>query len=121
MKESAGKQIKKVYIRSRNAEKLEVFCQENNLSLTDAVNTMIDDYFIKEGEKKTAPHLTKIMRQLEFLNLILQPSLLELLEVSGQLRWLTNDKPKATATGQEVRKEFESLYKEFLELKKHDH
>ena len=110
----------KTYIRYSQAEKLKSFCNQNGLSFSDATNQVIDAYFDQKLEKQSSNDTGKILRYLELLNLILQPSLLELLEVSGQLRWLTNDKPKALSTGLEVRKEFESLYKELLELKKHE-
>ena len=110
----------KTYIRYTQAEKLKSFCLQSGLSFSDATNQVIDAYFDLNIEKQSSNDLGKILRCLELINLVLQPSLLELLEVSGQLRWLTNDKPKAIATGLEVRKEFESLYKEFLELKRHE-
>ncbi len=115
----SGASGKKTYIRSQNVGQIEEYCASKKLDFTAGVNQILADFFSHNFAKDSpdlASDIQRRQRKLELIKLMIQPSFLELLEVSGQLRSLVHDSQKSGRDGKKVRKVFEGLYTRILEL-----
>ncbi len=116
----SGWQGKRTYIWAKNVQDVEQYCAEKNIEFNAGINRIIEEHFANDAtqeDKNVVRDLKKIERKLDFISLIIQPSFLELLEVSGQLRSLVHDSERSGRDGKKVRKVFEGLYTQLLALK----
>jgi hypothetical protein len=110
-KKSSGK---KSYIRYENAKEIESYCAGEKIDFSEAVNQIIATFFERNRTANAQEEFNSLKRKIEYLTLIIQPCLLELIERSGELRTLTQLEPKAQQFGRQSRDQFEDLFMQMI-------
>jgi hypothetical protein len=106
---------KKSYIRYENTVEIENYCAGKNIEFSEGVNQIISSFFEGNTTPNPQEEVNSLKRKIEYLTLIIQPCLLELIERSGELRTLTQLEPKAQQFGRQSRDQFEDLFMQMIQ------
>lgn len=120
MDESTEKKGKMLYVRGRNLSLLEQYARDNKLGPSEALNEIIADHFRAKSTDDDAPitkrDMAMLVKKLELINIILEPALLDLLEVSGHVRSISQNVPNADKLGRTIKERYSSFFKEIKDM-----